>query len=454
MQKLLEADEKITVEYKKCTNELSNSVFETVASFSNRYGGYMILGVEDSGKPLGVNQKAARNIRKNFISVLNDPKKMSPTLYLTLEEFEYDGKLLLYVYIPVTSTVERCAGRIYDRNEDGDIDITDSPQLLESMFLRKSSSYTEHKIFPYVTTEHLRLDLIPKVKQLASTRNPNHEWQILSDLALFKSAGLYEENFATGEKGFNMAAVLLFGKDEVIQSCVPGYVTDAILRVENTDRYDDRLMVSTNLIDSYDLLMNFLAKHTMDKFFLIDNVNTSVRGIIAREIISNLLVHREYSSAFPAKLIIEKERIRTENWNKSLRHGKIELADFTPYPKNPLLSKFFVNIGRADTLGSGVRNLYKYVKIYSGGEPEIMENDIFRITIPLSIDAVSEMKMRTELSDREEKIYNLIKDNKKITIDELAEQFKVNRRTILRDIQEMKKKIYLAFDKKEGTWKL
>lgn len=83
-----------------------------------------------------------------------------------------------------------------------------------------------------------------------------------------------------------------------------------------------------------------------------------------------------------------------------------------------------------------------------------MENDIFRITIPLSIAAVSEMKMRTELSDREEKIYNLIKDNKKITIDELAEQFKVNRRTILRDIQEMKKKIYLAFDKKEGTWKL
>lgn len=66
MQKLLEADEKITVEYKKCTNELSNSVFETVASFSNRYGGYMILGVEDSGKSLGVNQKAARNIRVHF----------------------------------------------------------------------------------------------------------------------------------------------------------------------------------------------------------------------------------------------------------------------------------------------------------------------------------------------------------------------------------------------------
>lgn len=31
---------------------------------------------------------------------------MSPTLYLSIEEFEYEGKLLLWVYVPPTSTVE------------------------------------------------------------------------------------------------------------------------------------------------------------------------------------------------------------------------------------------------------------------------------------------------------------------------------------------------------------
>jgi len=29
------------------------------------------------------------------------------------------------------------------------------------------------------------------------------------------------------------------------------------------------------------------------------------------------------------------------------------------WPKNPLIAKFFVEIGYADTLGSGVRYLYK-----------------------------------------------------------------------------------------------
>jgi ATP-dependent DNA helicase RecG len=203
-------------------------------------------------------------------------------------------------------------------------------------------------------------------------------------MEMFKSAGLYEENLVSGEKGFNLAAALLFGRDEVIRSCVPGYVTDAILRKVNTDRYDDRLLVETNLVDSFSLLMEFIAKHTLDKFFLVDNQNVSVRNWIAREIISNSLVHREYSSAFPAKIIIEKDQIYAENWNKSLRPGRIVPEDFTPYPKNPVLARFFVNIGLADQLGSGVRNLYKYVKIYSGDEPELYEGDIFKTLVHLN----------------------------------------------------------------------
>ena len=60
-----------------------------------------------------------------------------------------------------------------------------------------------------------------------------------------------------------------------------------------------------------------------------------------------------------------------------------ELEDFTPYPKNPVLANFFLNIGYADALGSGVRNLYKFTKIYSGGKPDFEEGDIFKLTVPI-----------------------------------------------------------------------
>ena len=47
LEELLQAGEGFTIEYKECVNELNNSVFETVCSFSNRYGGYMLLGIKE-----------------------------------------------------------------------------------------------------------------------------------------------------------------------------------------------------------------------------------------------------------------------------------------------------------------------------------------------------------------------------------------------------------------------
>ena len=102
---------------------------------------------------------------------------------------------LLWVYVPPTSTVEKCANRIYDRNEDGDMDITDSPIQLQNMDNRKSNTYAEHKIFPYVTTEELRMDLMGKVRNLAKSKNPDHPWLKMSDEEILKSAGLWEKNF-------------------------------------------------------------------------------------------------------------------------------------------------------------------------------------------------------------------------------------------------------------------
>jgi ATP-dependent DNA helicase RecG len=143
-------------------------------------------------------------------------------------------------------------------------------------------------------------------------------------------------------------------------------------------------MVTTNLIDAYDQLNDFIAKHTLDKFHIIDGQSVSIRSIISRELVSNILVHRDYASAYPAKIIIERDRIVTENWALPKKPGRIDPKDFVPFPRNPILARFFINIGRADVLGSGVRNLYKYTKIYSGGVPELIDGDVFKTIVPLS----------------------------------------------------------------------
>jgi ATP-dependent DNA helicase RecG len=385
LKQLIRDGEGLTVEFKRCENELTNSVYETVSSFSNRYGGYILLGVENNGEVNGVNLESIDKMKKDFANSLNNPQRFAPTLFLPLEEAEVDGNTILWCFVPPNSQVVMFGFKIYDRSVDGDMDITRSSEMVTQIHRRKSADYSEREIFPYAKEEHFDFArLMPKVRRLVANRNDNHPWINMSDEEILRSAGLYQEDSKLGQTGYNLAAVLLFGRDETIRSCTSNYVTDAICRRENLDRYDDRLMVTTNLIDAYDHLMDFIAKHTLDRFFIIGTQSVSVRSIIARELVSNILVHREYTSAYPAKIIIERDRIITENWNLPKVPGRIDPNNFSPFPKNPLLAHFFINIGRADVLGSGVRNLYEYTKLYSGGEPELIDGDVFKTIVPLS----------------------------------------------------------------------
>ncbi|MDR1603285.1 MAG: putative DNA binding domain-containing protein [Gracilibacteraceae bacterium] len=399
IEKLLRDGEGLTVEFKRCHDKISPTVYETVCSFSNRYGGDILLGVLDDGTVEGIAPEAVRQIKKDFSNSLNNPQIFNPTLNFQLEEVDYAGKVILYCHIPLTSQLVTLKNRVYDRNEDGDYDVTANTDTLGLIAMRKRGLSSVEKIYRYTKEADLLLgELMPAVRNMSSIRIKDHPWQRMSDMEILKSAGLYRYDQDLGYSGFTLAAILLFGREEVIRSVLPGYVTDCILRRDDLDRYDDRLRVSCNLIEAYDKIMGFIAKHTLDRFYLEGALSVSPRDQIARELTGNILSHREFTSTIPAKVIIERDRIVTENWCLPKLPGKLDPATFTPQPKNPLIANFFVNIHYADMLGSGVRNLYKYTKIYTnGGEPELIEGDMFRTIVPLSLTGASENR---ETSDK------------------------------------------------------
>lgn len=185
----------------------------------------------------------------------------------------------------------------------------------------------------------------------------------------------------------------------MIQTALPHYRTDAILRRENLDRYDDRDDIRVNLLRSYERLMQFVSKHLNDKFYLEGTQRISIRDKIFREAITNLLIHREFSNPFPAKMVIESDRVYIENGNKPHGNGIIDPDDFSPYPKNPKIAKFFKEIGWVDELGSGVRNMFKYNKIYSGADPVFIEGDVFKTIIPLTAQDTMQDTMQGTMQD-------------------------------------------------------
>ena len=369
-------------------------------------------------------------MKRDFANLCNNPEKISPTIYLTMNEYELDGKVILHVYVPESSNVHRTAGKVFDRNEDGDYEVTQAERIA-NIYLRKQEFYTENRIYPYAEMSDLRKDLIQRARQMAINRNgENHAWANMTDEQMLRSANLIEKDYTTGKEGLTLAAILLFGKDETILSVLPHHKTDAIYRVKNLDRYDDRDDIRTNLIESFDRLMAFVDKHLDDRFYIENNQRIDVRNKIAREVCSNLLMHREFASPYPAKLIIEKDYLRTENANRAKMIGELKPESYEPYPKNPKIAKVFKEIGLADELGSGVQNLYKYTPIYSdGAEPKLKENDIFRTVIPLNTqeDADTYDKKTTRIQKKTDK-----KTDKKLKMvtEELLIEFCSNERSL------------------------
>ena len=149
--------------------------------------------------------------------------------------------------------------------------------------------------------DDLRPDLMERARAMTTSRTANHPWKSMSDEELLRSAGLILKDPERQLEGITLAAILLFGKDSTILSVLPQHKTDAIFRVENLDRYDDRDVIITNLLETYDRLIAFGQKHLSDPFVQEGLQSVSARDRILREIFSNSLAHRDYSSGYVAK---------------------------------------------------------------------------------------------------------------------------------------------------------
>ena len=378
---LIAQGESITLEFKTCEKKLNKDVYDTVCAFLNRHGGIILLGVTDDGEVQGINSQYISQIRKDFVTTINNGQKIYPPAYATIQELEIGDKHILRIDVQESPDVHRRDNFFFDRNEDGDLNITKQNFQMANLFARKSKEHTEDEIFPHVQLSDLDAETLKECRQRAVNQRQNHPWSLMSDLELLKSAKLYQTNPSTQEEGVTLAGILLLGTEDTILSALSHHRTDLLVRRVNLDRYDDRDFVTVNLVQSFDRVMDFVQKHLSDPFYLEGTQRISIRDAIFREVASNILIHREYTNPFPAKLIIEQGAVRTENANISRGTGKLDPHHFTPMPKNPNIAKFFREIGLADELGSGMRNLMKYGQAYGGEIPQLLEGDVFRIVV-------------------------------------------------------------------------
>ncbi len=384
VRQLVAQGEGTRVEFKRAEQDVPAALYETVCAFLNKEGGTILLGVADDGEVLGVPADLVQKHLKTIISSGNTSELIDPPITLQPVAVAMpNGKQVIGMKLSVSSQVHKCRGTHYDRENDSDLSLTDEARVKE-LYFRKRQVFTESELYRHLRIEDLDPALYDKARRIIRATNSEHPWLNYTFEELLRSSLLFRRDFQSGEEGLTLAAALIFGRDETIQSMLPAYKVEALVRRENLDRYDDRLTLRTNLIDTYLQLMDFVRKHLPSRFALVDDQRVEVREKIFRELVGNIIVHREYTNGIATELVVYQDRVVATNPNRAMFRGALDVRRFSPYAKNPNLRKFFTAFGWTDEIGSGVRNVVRYLTFYvPGAAPLFLENDIFHTEIPL-----------------------------------------------------------------------
>jgi ATP-dependent DNA helicase RecG len=129
-------------------------------------------------------------------------------------------------------------------------------------------------------------------------------------------------------------------------------------------------------------------------------------------------------------------------------YGQLLPETFVPSPKNPHIAQLFTQMGRSEELGTGLRNVYKYSKAYSGSDDILFnEEDVFTVEVPLDNDT---------LNERQKHILQLIQQDEKITNQLIAKTLNISIETSKRELSKLTKMnmILHCGSRKTGHWEI
>ena len=153
--------------------------------------------------------------------------------------------------------------------------------------------------------EDIDIDSLNRYRQLFKLSSPDHPWLALNDIDLLKMLGGYRKDRQSGEEGFTVAGLLMFGKTLSItdEECCPHFYPDYQERLTEEDdiRWTNRICADgtweANLFNFYQRVLPRLQS-VLPKPFKLEN-NTRIEEtpahVAVRETLINLCVHADYS---------------------------------------------------------------------------------------------------------------------------------------------------------------
>ena len=227
------------MEFKHASGGFPGNFWDTYSSFANTEGGTIIFGVEEKDGKLYLDvlsDEIVEKYRKDFWNNVNNKSTVSCNLLKNddLEVAKFNGYNIMLFHIPCAAREQRPVFRTtnpyngtFKRDYEGDYKCTEKE--VQRMFADANvSTPADSRILQNYSLDDFDKESLQQYRQLFAVARPNHPWLGLDDMKLLEKLGGYRKDRETGEEGFTLAGLLMFGKYDSItdNACAPDFFPD------------------------------------------------------------------------------------------------------------------------------------------------------------------------------------------------------------------------------------
>lgn len=420
IEDLMEQKESSVIEFKSAAGGFPGSFWETYSSFANTDGGTIVLGVKEKKGCFyldNLNEELLEKYTKEFWSNVNNKDIINKNLLSNDDVMiaDIEGHKIMLFYIPRASREQRPVyhtpnpyNGTYKRNYEGDFKCTETE--VNRMFADANVSQSaDTRILKNYTFEDIDKTSLDQYRRLFNLSKPGHIWLALDDLDLLKKLGAYKIDRNTGEEGFTLAGMLMFGKTDSItdECCAPFFFPD-YREIDNTlpNRWIDRICPDgtweANLFQFYRRVLPKLQEILPIPFQLEHDVriDETPAHIAVREALINTLVHTDYSINASIVITRSKNKLIFSNPGSMLISKQQYYEGGDSVCRNQALQKMFMMLGSAEKAGSGADKIISGWKESNWNSPVIEEKTRpDKVVLSMPLTSILDEKVIAKLSE-------------------------------------------------------
>ena len=422
LSELLKDKECDTIEFKSALGGFPKNFWETYSAFANTQGGVIILGVKERNGEFEPNDLSDANmdkLQRDFWSGVRNKNTVNVCLLQQKDvRIGTIGKSKVLVFNipaakreqkPVHCTLDAFNGT-YRRNYEGDYQC--SRMEVRRMFADADISRpADGRILKNYSWDDIDRPSLEQYRRLFAIAKPSHPWLLLSDEELMRKLGGYRKDRETGEEGFTVAGLLMFGKYDAIrdESCVPRFFPDyKEIPLDATEqRWIDRVYPDgtweTNLFQFYRRVLPKLQEVIPTPFRLENNqrIDETLAHESLREALANLCVHADYSEESSLLVYRYPHYLLFSNPGTMLVTPMQFYYGGESVCRNTHLQTMFMMLGSADKAGSGGDKILKGWDSIGWIRPYISEkSQPNKVELYMPLESLMDKRIPEELRKR------------------------------------------------------